>query len=175
MHSTDLHFYRKVRIGIKFQGMDKSWADIKFSLEWIQNTLKAGNFSENRKEFVLFCDNLSSHISEEFVEAGKSINGIAWFSVSGASNVWQPVDCGIGRILKQLVSRIQEECLEHDDNIDWWLGNSEQRLDAKRRLILITHWFDEDYGKLLEEDYKHTRYRSIKKTGFLITTDGSED
>ena len=87
----------KVRIGIIFRGTGKRvssdgikayhpgvnvyWqqnacAGTKFSLEWIQNTLKAGTFSENRKEFVLFCDNLSSQVSEEFLEAVKNINGI---------------------------------------------------------------------------------------------------
>lgn len=56
---------------------------------------------------------------------------MVWF----ATVIWQPVDCGIGRILKLLVSRIQDEWLEHDDDIDLWRGNSEERLDAKRHGI----------------------------------------
>ena len=60
---------------------------------------------------------------------------MVWFSVSDGTVIWQPVDCGIGRILKQLVFRIQDEWLEHDDNIDLWLGNSEQQVDDKRHGI----------------------------------------
>ena len=82
--------------------------------------------SENRKEFALFCDNLSSQVSGEFLEAVKNIKDIFWFGVSGATDMWQPAVCGIERILKQLVSEIQDEWLENDDNIDLWLGNSEQ-------------------------------------------------
>ena len=43
--------------------------------------------------------------------------------VTGGTDIWQPVDCGINRILKQTVSRKQDQWLEHDDNIDLWLGN----------------------------------------------------
>ena len=60
---------------------------------------------------------------------------MVWFSVSDGTVIWQTVDCGIRRILKQLVFRIQDEWLEHDDNIDLWLGNSEQQLDDKRHGI----------------------------------------
>ena len=53
----------------------------------------------------------------------KNINGIVWFGVSGATDIWQPIDYDIGKILKQIVSRIQDEWMERDDNIDLWLGN----------------------------------------------------
>ena len=64
--------------------------------------------------------------------------------------------------------------MKHDDNIDLWLENSE-RLNAKRRCILVTQWVGETYIKLLGEDYKDTRYRGFKKTGCLIIADGSEN
>ena len=104
--------------GVDADWQQNAWSDIQFSLEWIQNTLKAGTFYENRKKLVLFCENLFSQISDEFLEAVKNINGIVWFGVSGATDIWQSVDCGIWRKLKQLVSRIQSEWLEHDDNIN---------------------------------------------------------
>ena len=134
MHSTDLDFPRKLgpyryfldEIEAFHPGVDvywhpNAWADTKVSLEWIQNTLRARTFSENRTGFVLFCDNLSSQVSEEFLEAAKNINNIVRFGVSDATDIWQPVDCGTVKILKQLVSRIQDKWLQHDDNIDLWL------------------------------------------------------
>lgn len=93
------------------------------------------DYSENWKEFVLFCDNLSSQVSDEFLEAVKYINGIIWFGVFVATYILQPVHSAIGRILRLFVSRIQEGWLEHDDNITLWLGNSGQLLDAKLRRI----------------------------------------
>lgn len=74
----------------------------------------SGSFPENRKEFVLFCDNLSSQVSDQFLEAAKNINDNVWFGVRGATDISQPADWGTERILKQFVSRIQ-------DNIDLWL------------------------------------------------------
>ena len=56
-------------------------------------------------------------------------------------------------MLKQMVSKIQDEWLEHDENIDLWLGNSEEKLDTKRQRILIPHWVGEAYEKLMSDDY----------------------
>ena len=66
--------------------------------------------------------------SDQFLSTVHSINGIVWFGVSGAIDIWQPVDCGIGEMLKQMVSRIQDEWLEYDDVDLFWLGNSEKKL-----------------------------------------------
>ena len=45
----------------------------------------------------------------------------------------------------------------------------------KKRRILRTHWVGEAYSKLMMDDYSKSRWRSFKKTGCLITADGSED
>ena len=112
---------------------DNTWADTKFSVEWVKHSLKEGTKPLDGKEFALFCDNLTAQVSDEFLHAVRAINGIVWFGVTGATDTWQPVDCGIGRMLKQTVSRIQDEWLEHDDNIDLQLGNSEENLTAKKK------------------------------------------
>ena len=78
-------------------------------------------------------------------------------------------------MLKQKVSRIQDDWLEHDNNIDLWLGNSDKKLTAKKRRILITHWVGEAYSQLMTDEYSQSRWRSFEKTGCLITADGSED
>ena len=74
-----------------------------------------------------------------------------------------------------MVSKIQDEWLEHDENIDLWLGNLEEKLDTKRRRILITHWVGEAYEKLMSDDYSQSLCHSFEKTGCLITADGSDD
>ena len=48
-------------------------------------------------------------------------------------------------------------------------------IHSLENLILISHWVDEFFEKLLGEDYKHTRYHSFENTGCLITADSSED
>ena len=77
-----------------------AWADTKLNVEWVRQTFKEGTEPLEGKEFVLFCDNLTTQVRKEFLQAVREINGIVWFGVTGASNIWQPVDCGIGRMLK---------------------------------------------------------------------------
>ena len=87
--------------------LEKAWADTKFSVKWVRQTLKERTKPLEGKEFVLFCDNLTAQVSKEFLQAVREINGIVWFAVTGATDIWQPVYRGIGLMLKQTVSRIQ--------------------------------------------------------------------
>ena len=60
-----------------------------------------------------------------------------------ATDLWQPVDAGYGRLLKQKVREVTDEWLEEGDNLDIWMGNSEdpeKKFIASRRRILITRW-----------------------------------
>ena len=100
-----------------------AWSDTTFRVEWVKQTLKEGIKQLDTKEFVLFSDNLTAQVSDEFLQVAREINGIVWFGPPGATDSWQPVDCGIGCMLKQKVSRIQDDWLEHDNNVDLWLGN----------------------------------------------------
>jgi hypothetical protein len=149
-----------------------AWADRAVSVEWVQRTLAA---AVGEEEFVLFCDNLLAQTSDEFLSAVRGINGIVWFRLKDATGMWQPVDSGMGALYKRLVGQIQDEWLEEEENIELWLGNSERRLTASDRRILITQWVGKAHDRLLSADYDRTRYRCFEKTGCLITADGSAD
>ena len=88
--------------------LEKAWSDTKFSVKWVRQTLKERTKPLEGEEFVLFCDNLTAQVSKEFLQAVRKINGIVWFGVTGATDIWQPVYRGIGRMLKQTLSRIQD-------------------------------------------------------------------
>lgn len=75
----------------------------------MNNTLKADTANEEGNEFLLFCDNLSSQANEKFLVIIRAINGVVWFGVSGATDIWQPKHCGIGQMLKQIVSVVNSE------------------------------------------------------------------
>eukprot|EP00794_Sanderia_malayensis_P013463 gene13463-14854_t len=78
-------------------------------------------------------------------------------------------------MLKFMTHTIQDEWLEDNENIDLWLGNSEQKLDVKQRRILIKHWVSQAFKRLSSNSYAKSRYRCFEKTGCLITADGCED
>ena len=55
---------------------EKAWADTKFSVEWVRQTLKEGIKPLEGKEFFLFCDSFTAQVNEEFLQAVRKINGI---------------------------------------------------------------------------------------------------
>ena len=158
-------------VDIYFQ--QNAWADTEFSVKWATDTLHKA--VSNLDEFVLFCDNLAAQISEPFKEKIRELNGIVWYGLANATNVWQPVDCGYGQLYKAQISIAQEEWLEDDDNVELWLGNGDKKLTASDRRVLISHWLGEAHRKIVNTVYDRVRYRSFEKTGCLITADGSED
>ena len=133
----------------------------------MKNTLAPA--AKNFGEFILICDNLTTQISEQFLSEVQELSGIVWFGVKDATNIWQPGDNSYGALYKRLISQIQDEWLESDENVDLWLGNSGE----KTRRILITHWVGEAHERLQSEEYNKTRYRCYEKTGCLVTADGS--
>ena len=150
-----------------------AWADTEFCINWVKGTLKPATSHLN--EFVLFCDNLHGQLSDLFKSEVSKLGGIVWYGVPNATDIWQPVDSGFGQLLKKLTDHEQQQWLESDENIDIWLGNSEKKLTAKERRILITHWVGEAYKKLQSDQYKNSRFRCFQRTGCLITADGSDD
>eukprot|EP00795_Rhopilema_esculentum_P004797 gene4797-biopygen12420 len=131
-----------------------AWADTEFSVKWVEQTLKPAVKDNENSEFLLFCDNLSAQTDALFLSKVMVLNGIIRFGVPGATDIWQPVECGFGNMIKPMVRTMQDEWLEDDDsNIDLWLGNSDQKLDVKQRMILITHWVGEAYNRLSGKQY----------------------
>ena len=123
-----------------------AWADTNVCTEWVTKTLKPA--VKESGEFILFCDNLVGQTSLRFQEEIRKLGGIVWYGLAGATDLWQPIDAGIGHILKVLINHEQQEWLEHDDNVERWIGNNENKLSAKERSILITKWAGDAYQKI---------------------------
>ena len=119
----------------------------------------------------LFCDNLEAEVTAQFQSAVKGLDGVVWYGPAGAmaTDIWQPVVCGYGRLLKSLIQAEQGDWLWKEDNIDLWLGNSEDPLDANKRRILSTHY---DYEA--ERDYTRElvgrKWKKFYENGFFVKT-----
>ena len=154
------------------ESWQNTWANTEFSVSWANKTLKAATQGTDR--FVLFCDNLSGQVTNNFKDAISSIGGLVWYEVPNAADLWQPVDAGFGQLLEVLTKQEHNHCLDCDENAGRWYGDTEP-FSAKERRILITHWVGNAYSKLPSEDYKSYIWRMWGKKGCLITADGSED
>ena len=76
-----------------------------------------------------------------------SLNGVAWFRLPNATDLWQPVDAGYAQVLKSFISIEHREWLEFDNYADRWFCN-EKHFSAKERRILISNWEGNDWEKL---------------------------
>ena len=82
----------------------------------------------------------------------------------------QPVDAGVGRMLKVEVGRQLDIWLAQSDNLDKWENNA---LTASDRRVLITPWV----GAAMEiaDNRPGCRFRLFKTCGMAMAVDGSGD
>lgn len=151
---------------------ENAWADTEVSVEWIKGTLSKS--VQGLSRFVLFLDNLNSQESEQFKSSVSELNGVAWYGLKNATDLWQVVDAGIAQLHKVLIGQAHREWLDKEGNADKWYGNDSQFTASERR-ILITHWVGDAWKKLCSPEYDNFRRRCWEKTGCLLTADGSED
>ena len=83
---------------------ENAWADTKVTVEWEQKTL-------DDERFVLFCDNLTAQVSEEFKESVSKLNGVVWYGLPNVTHLWQPVDVGYAQIPKTLICQTTRRCM----------------------------------------------------------------
>lgn len=133
-------------------------------VEWVEKTLSAAVKEDDR--FVLFCDNLTGQVADQFKEAVSKLGGVVWYGLPGATDFWQPVDAGYAQLLKTLIGQAQRRWLDDDDNAEKWYGH-DKSFTTKERRILLTHWAGEAYKKLISREYDNLRLRVWQKTGCL--------
>ena len=145
--------------------------DTPFCVEWAKKPLKSA--IEEEDHFVLFCNNLQGQISDGFKDAVGALDGLVWYGVANATDIWQPIDAGYAQLLKMSIKQEFFKWLDDDDSVDRWYGESISPASEKR--ILITNWVGKAYRMICSSKYDTLRYRLFQKTGTLITADGSDD
>ena len=130
--------------------------------------------TRGQERFVLFADNLTGQQADEFKEAVAELGGVVWYLLKNCTDIVQPVDAGVGDCIKKLIQKQQREWLSYDANADRWYGNQPPAFSASERRILMCNWAGRAY-EIFVDDYAHLRARSFRKTGCLMTADGSED
>ena len=97
--------------------------------------------------------------------------GNSWSGINNATDLWQPVHVGLGKIIEVLAVHEQQDWPEYDKNIDLWMGYSAEKLSVTQRRILLTQWVDEAYEKLRCTECQKLRYSCFRRLGCLITAD----
>ena len=152
----------------------KAWADTRVSVEWVKKSLSP--VVSSLPEYILFCDNLTTQVSDQFRKAVSDTSGNPHYGIPNGTHFWQPVDAAPGKTFVSLIKQAQNEWFEYDDNVELWLGNdTDKKLTASDRRILLCQWVGQAYRQFKSSQYDQMRYRAFEKKGCLITANGDFD
>ena len=132
-------------VGVFFQ-LSK-WAESNFCLDWCKKTLEPA--VQGTEHFLLFLDNLEAHIQDSFRNSVKDLGGIPWFGVSGATDIWQPVDGGYNSNLKRLINLEFFDWLDDNENLEKSYS-VDIHITTSEKKILITNWAGSACRKLTQ-------------------------
>ena len=77
-------------------------------------------------------------MSDEFKECFSQLNGVVWYGLPNATDLWQLDDAGYAQIVKTFICQAQRRWLHDDENAEKWYGH-DSSFTSKEKRILITH------------------------------------
>ena len=85
----------------------------------------------------------------------------------------QPIDRGLGRLVKMCMGQEMDKWLQDDDNLERWESTEKGKaLSASDRRIIIAHWF---HGATKRALLGNAKQKFFEHAGALLTADGSDD
>ena len=158
------------QVHVLFQ--ERAWMDRNAMMNWHENIWLPLSERLGTQEKVLFLDNLDSHRCPDFLAALRESNTLARFLPPKCTDIVQPVDAGAGATFINLYTQAQDEWLDDATNLELWESG---KLDASQRRILMTRWVGDAYRKFISAKYDNARLSWFRKTGCLMSADGTDD
>ena len=171
--------YDELDIDVYFQ--PKAWADSEFTIAWLNRTMKEA-VKDTPGIHLALCDNLAGQdvrptagaIGERVAAVAKAIRVKLWNLLAGATDEIQPVDAGVGGLVKHLTGVEADIWLDDADNFARWEGApGAERLSAPDRRILMAQWASKAWAKLATKDGAMRNY--FDRTGTGIGLAGAVD
>ena len=171
--------YDELDIDVYFQ--PKAWADSEFTIAWLNRTMKEA-VKDTPGIHLALCDNLAGQdvrptagaIGERVAAVAKAIRVKLWNLLAGATDEIQPVDAGVGGLVKHLTGVEADIWLDDADNFARWEGTpGAERLSAPDRRILMAQWASKAWAKLATKDGAMRNY--FDRTGTGIGLAGAVD
>ena len=100
---------------------------------------------------------MSGQTTDEFKQKVAEIEGLCWYGVPNATDIWQPVDAGYAQKLKVLIRSEHYRWLDCDENAEKLYGVDNLFLHLK-----------EEVDSLIGLD-KHTKAFSTTSTTIIVT------
>ena len=154
----------------------KAWVDREVAKEWVEDVIepfieaerKAGVATTDTR-YLLFQDNLDAQKTEGYVSLLKAANVDDHKLPPNETDQVQPIDRGLGRLIKQYIGQSMDEWLDDEDNATKW---EENQLTAGDRRVLLANWYYHATVRALEGN---TKLKYFQHAGALLTADGTDD
>ena len=161
------------RVDVFFQ--KNAWADSNFCMAWakrcFRKSLMQGGGGVPVEESLLTLDNLHGQTTEKSkVYMKKECNTLVWYYPGGCTDALQPIDAGLGALIKVEVGKQLDIWLENGDNLERWESNA---LTASDRRVLLTKWVATAVD--IVDNRPNYRFCLFEETGGLMTADGTCD
>ena len=162
--------------GLAVLWQPKAWVDREVAKEWVEDVIepfieaerKAGVATTDTR-YLLFQDNLDAQKTEGYVSLLKAANVDDHKLPPNETDQVQPIDRGLGRLIKQYIGQSMDEWLDDEDNATKW---EENQLTAGDRRVLLANWYYHATVRALEGN---TKLKYFQHAGALLTADGTDD
>lgn len=91
---------------------------------------------KDSSDYILFCDNLKTQTTTSSQEEGRKLGEIVWVSVGKMTQIFR-------NPLQQKWNK--SEMLKFDENLDFLMGNSDQKSNPWQLKMLIKYWVEQTY------------------------------
>ena len=81
-----------------------AWMDQHVCKRWCDKTLLPIIKEQSLSKCILFLNNLKEQMQDDFKDAVVGANGLFWYGLPSATDLWQPVDAGYAASLKALIA-----------------------------------------------------------------------
>jgi hypothetical protein len=157
----------------------KAWLDAKTALKWVEMfAYYLQRLGLSGEPTLLMSDNLDSQKTKDVRAALKKQNCRTVYGPKHGTDIWQPVDHGVGRMYQTILqekyydwTRTRDECAD--------LFRNHQAPSEPRRRDLMVQWTHEAYCKLekeredKEKEGKVSLFESaFLRTGALVSANG---
>lgn len=101
---------------------------------------------KDSSDYILFCDNLKTQTTTSSQEEGRKLGEIVWVSVRKMTQIFRnPLQQKWNKSLKYYHSMKNKNWLKFDENLDFLMGNSDQKSNPWQLKMLIKYWVEQTY------------------------------
>ena len=155
---------------IRWAFQPKAVADGKYCRKWMRTFCSIVQ-KNDPGQHLLFLDDLAAHKRNSCRKIAVE-NGVLPFPIPpGVTDVCQPVDVGVGKFMKHIMSELYK--VELELNIDEWRQyQSNKSLSASNRRILMARWLSVAWKEVMKNN--HLTRACFERT-VLVRRDGSHN